>query len=40
MISAYAILKKAAAIAHFQSGRLNEQQHTLIVQVCEEIQAG
>ena len=40
MISAYAILKKAAAIANFQSGRLNEQQHTLIVQVCEEIQAG
>lgn len=40
MISAYAILKKAAAIANFQSGRLNEQQHTQIVQVCEEILAG
>lgn len=40
MISAYAILKKGAAIANHQSGRLNDQQQQLIVQVCDEILAG
>ncbi|MFN9645539.1 MAG: class II fumarate hydratase [Cyanobacteriota bacterium] len=40
MISAYAILKKAAAVVNQQSGRLNDQQHQLIVQVCDEILAG
>ena len=40
MISAYAILKKGAAIANHKSGRLNDPQHKLIVQVCDEILAG
>ncbi|MEB3334508.1 MAG: class II fumarate hydratase [Cyanobacteriota bacterium] len=40
MISAYAILKKGAAIANHQSGRLNDQAYALIVQVCDEILAG
>jgi fumarate hydratase, class II len=39
MITAYAVLKKAAANANFAGGRLDEQQHTLIVQVCDEILA-
>ena len=40
MITAYAILKKAAANANFAGERLDEKHHTLIVQVCEEILAG
>jgi fumarate hydratase class II len=40
MISAYAILKKAAAIANHQGGRLNDQAFRLILQVCDEILAG
>jgi fumarate hydratase class II len=40
MISAYAILKKGAAIANHQSGRLNDQQQNLILHVCDEILAG
>lgn len=40
MISAYAILKKAAAIANHQGGRLNDQACRLILQVCDEILAG
>ena len=40
MISAYAILKKGAANANQQSGRLNEQAHQLILQACDEILAG
>jgi fumarate hydratase, class II len=40
MISAYAILKKAAAIANHAGGRLNDKQYQLIVQTCDEILAG
>src|SRR3954453_19697109 len=40
MIAAYALLKKAAAIANHASARLNDQPHKLIVQVCDEILAG
>ena len=40
MITAYAILKKAAANANSSGKRLNDQRHKLIVQVCDEILAG
>jgi fumarate hydratase class II len=40
MITAYAILKKAAANANYTGKRLGEQQHKLIVQVCDEMLAG
>ena len=40
MISAYAILKKAAANANHTGKRLDERRHQLIVQVCDEILAG
>jgi fumarate hydratase, class II len=40
MISAYAILKKAAANANHAGKRLDEKRHQLIVQVCDEILAG
>jgi len=40
MITAYAILKKAAAIANHTTGRLDEARYTLIVQACDEIIAG
>src|SRR5260370_18043092 len=40
MISAYAILKKAAANANYAGKRLDEQHHKLIIQVCDEILAG
>jgi fumarate hydratase class II len=40
MISAYAILKKGAANTNHAGQRLDEQRHTLIVQVCDEILAG
>lgn len=40
MISAYATLKKAAAIANHAGGRLNDEQYKLIVQTCDEILAG
>src|SRR5277367_545173 len=40
MIAAYAILKKAAANANHASGRLKDEPHKLIVQVCDEILAG
>jgi cytochrome bd-type quinol oxidase subunit 2 len=40
MITAYAILKKAAANAHHAGKRLDEKCHQLIVQVCDEILAG
>jgi len=40
MITAYAILKKAAANANFAGKRLDEKQHGLIIQVCDEILAG
>jgi fumarate hydratase, class II len=40
MITAYAILKKAAAIANHTTGRLDEARYTLIVRACDEIIAG
>ncbi len=40
MITAYAILKEAAANANFASKRLDQKRHHLIVQVCDEILAG
>jgi fumarate hydratase class II len=40
MISAYAILKKAAANANHAGKRLDGGVHKLIVQVCDEILAG
>jgi fumarate hydratase, class II len=40
MITAYAILKKAAANANHAGRRLEEQPNELIVQVCDEILAG
>jgi fumarate hydratase class II len=36
MITAYAILKKAAANANHAGKRLEDQPHQLIVQVCDE----
>jgi fumarate hydratase, class II len=40
MIAAYAILKKAAAIANRAGKRLEDQHHKLVVQACDEILAG
>ncbi|VFU16511.1 class II fumarate hydratase [Methylocella tundrae] len=40
MITAFAILKKAAVIANKAGGRLDEQKHGLIIKVCDEILAG
>ena len=40
MIPAYAIVKRAAAIANHAGGRLDEERGKLIVQVCDEILAG
>jgi fumarate hydratase class II len=40
MITAYAVLKKAAANANHAGKRLDDQRHKLIVQVCDEILAG
>jgi fumarate hydratase, class II len=40
MIAAYATLKKAAANANHLDGRLDDEQHGLIAQVCDEILAG
>src|ERR1700726_1472479 len=40
MITAYAILKKAAAIANQDGKRLDDERAGLIVQVCDEIIAG
>ena len=40
MITAYAILKKAAAAANHASKRLDDQPYKLIVQTCDEILAG
>jgi fumarate hydratase, class II len=40
MITAYAILKKAAANANHSSERLDDRAHRLIVQTCDEILAG
>jgi fumarate hydratase class II len=40
MITAYATLKKAAAIANRDGKRLDDQRYKLIVQTCDEILAG
>jgi fumarate hydratase, class II len=40
MITAYAILKKGAANANSAGKRLDQKQHDLIAQVCDEIVAG
>lgn len=40
MITAYAILKKAAATANHAGKRLDDQRYGLIVQACDEILAG
>jgi len=40
MITAYAILKKAAATANHNGKRLGEQQYKLITHTCDEILAG
>jgi fumarate hydratase, class II len=40
MITAYATLKKAAAIANHGDKRLNDEQCELIVRTCDEILAG
>src|ERR1700694_1791133 len=40
MITAYAILKKAAAAANHDSKRLDNERYKLIVQTCDEILAG
>jgi fumarate hydratase, class II len=40
MITAYAVLKKAAANANHAAKRLDDQPHALIVRVCDEILAG
>jgi fumarate hydratase, class II len=40
MITAYAILKKAAANANQVGGRLDDKRHRLILQTCDEILAG
>jgi len=40
MITAFAILKKAAAIANYAGERLDERRYGLIAQVCDEILAG
>src|SRR5579859_1981622 len=39
MITAYAVLKKAAANANRSGGRLDDSVHRLIVQACDEILA-
>src|SRR6202167_639241 len=40
MITAYAILKKAAAVANHDGKRLDDRRTKLIVQTCDEILAG
>jgi fumarate hydratase, class II len=40
MIGAYAVLKKAAAIANHDGRRLDDERYKLIAQVCDEILAG
>jgi fumarate hydratase, class II len=40
MITAYAVLKKAAANANYAGRRLDEQRYKLIIEVCDEILAG
>jgi fumarate hydratase class II len=40
MITAYAILKKAAASANYAGERLDESRYGLIARVCDELLAG
>src|SRR6202790_5185132 len=40
MITAYAVLKKAAANANYAGKRLDQKRHDLIVQACDDILAG
>ena len=40
MITSYAILKKAAALANYADGRLPDEQFNLIIKTCDEILAG
>src|SRR5580698_7016856 len=40
MVDAYAILKKAAAIANHNGKRLDDQRYELIAKACDEILAG
>jgi fumarate hydratase, class II len=40
MITAYAVLKKAAANANYAGRRIEEQRYRLIVEVCDEILSG
>ena len=40
MITAYAVLKKAAATANHKGGRLDKKVRDLIIRVCDEILAG
>ena len=40
MIASYAVLKKAAAIANHDSGRLADEPYRMILRVCDEILAG
>src|SRR5271155_3342392 len=40
LITAYAILKRSAAVANHAGGRLNDGAFRLITQVCDEILAG
>ena len=40
MITAYAILKRSAAVANHDGGRLHDTAHELIVKTCDEILAG
>jgi fumarate hydratase, class II len=40
MVTAYAILKRAAALANHKGGHLDEEKRCLIVQVCDELLEG
>src|SRR5689334_7004706 len=40
MIRAYAVLKKACAIANHKLAKLDEERRNLIVKVCDEIRGG
>ena len=40
IIKAFAVLKKAAALANFELGKISEEKKNLICQVCDEMIAG
>jgi len=40
MVAAYAVLKKAAAVANHKLGQLDDRRHELIAKACDEILAG